>query len=204
MNGVLRTGMGPDTQGPSIGPLGFIVSFGYRISRTALQLPHPTPPERLTQLPKHPTRAFPILAPSPRQAVVCNNIKLVRHQQVIAGPRSHVEADRMASGVALPAEATICGAAGADAGGLACCEGIRLPIPPGSCCRPPPAPAACADHVPVCPKPPSPRAVSSSSCTSSNCTAGTAAITIWAMRIPRSIVNGSCPRLITGHITCPR
>ncbi|OBY05559.1 hypothetical protein BAE36_18940 [Rhizobium leguminosarum bv. trifolii] len=52
-----------------------------------------------------------------------------------------------------------------------------------------------ADHTPVEPKPPAPRAVSLAAVISATRAWGTGAITIWAMRMPREMTNGSSPRL---------
>ena len=54
------------------------------------------------------------------------------------------------------------------------------------------------------PNPPCPRSVSSSDSVSMIFTLGTAAITIWATRIPGSTTNTSWPRLISGTLTSPR
>ena len=59
-------------------------------------------------------------------------------------------------------------------------------------------------HWPVEPKPPLPRAVSSSACTSVNWARSTGAGTSWAMRSPRRTGNGSVPRLMRMTFTSPR
>ena len=59
-------------------------------------------------------------------------------------------------------------------------------------------------HMPVEPKPPSPRLVSSSSSTSANRACCTGAGTSWAMRSPRATGKGSAPRLARMIFTSPR
>ena len=58
--------------------------------------------------------------------------------------------------------------------------------------------------LPVCPKPPPPRPVAGRSSVSTSRARVTGAMTSWAIRSPRLMVTGSCPRLIATTAISPR